>query len=72
MLIGFGPEVCFAVTSGISTFIMHIAVVIIAMSSVDTPESRSFKYVTLSVTENPTFKIQNDLLKLTLYVESTF
>lgn len=54
MLIGFGPEVYFAVTSGISILTTNIAVLITVMSAIDTPASTSSKYVTVSVTENPT------------------
>lgn len=66
MLIGFVPEVYFDVINGIINFIKHIAVLMIAMSSFDTPASMSFKYVTFSVTENPTFNIHDNLLKLIL------
>lgn len=62
MLIGFVPEVYFDVINGIINFIKHIAVLIIAMSSFDIPSSMSFKYVTFSVTENPTFNIHDNLL----------
>jgi len=54
MFIGFGPEVYFAVTSGISILTTNIAVYMTVISSFDTPASTSSKYVTVSVTENPT------------------
>lgn len=54
MLIGFGPEVYFAVNSGISIFTTNIAVLITVILSFDTPASMSSKYVTVSVTQNPT------------------
>lgn len=57
MLIGFGPEVYFAVTSGIIIFTTNIPVLITVMSSFETPASTSSKYVTVSVTEKPTYII---------------
>lgn len=54
MLIGFGPEVCFAAASGISILTTNIAVLITVMSAIDIPASTSSRYVTVSVTQNPT------------------
>lgn len=58
ILIGFGPDVNFAVTRGMNIFIMLMIVLIIVMSSFDTPASISFKDVTVSVTQNPTYNKQ--------------
>jgi hypothetical protein len=69
MLIGFGPEVYFADSNGKHIFIKHNAVLMIAMSSFDIPASISFKYVTLSVTENPTFYIkENECINYTMVI----
>jgi len=54
-LIGFGPEVCFAIVRGNIIFATNIDVFIIIMSSFDTPASISFKGDTLSVAANPIF-----------------
>lgn len=57
MLIGFGPEVYLAMTSGIIIFTKNIIVCIIIMLSFETPASMSFKIDTLSVAANPIFNI---------------
>jgi len=52
-LIGFGPVVYLVMKIGRHIFRTNIAVVIIIMSSLDTPASISFKFVTDSDVDNP-------------------
>jgi len=54
-LIGFGPEVYFATTSGKIIFTTNMVVCITIMLSLGTPASMSFKIDTLSVAANPIF-----------------
>lgn len=62
MHIGFGPEVCLAMTSGIIIFITYIAMFIIITLSFGMPASMSCKLVTLSVAANPIFNIHNNVM----------
>lgn len=52
-LIGFVPEVYFDTTIGTINFTIYIDMVIIIISSLDTPASISFNFDTESVAANP-------------------
>lgn len=70
MLIGFGPVVYFDAMRGINIFTTDMDVLIIAMSSFETPASMSFKDVTLSVTQNPILNADSIVVKTNITIKN--
>lgn len=70
ILIGSGPVVYFDAMRGISIFTTDMDVMMIAMSSFDTPASMSFKDVTLSVTQNPILNADSVVVKTNTTVKN--